>query len=216
MNDDELVVGLVIYPGLTGLDLIGPHEILARCGARCLLVGGSALPVMSDRGLRLLPDTTFAGCPPLDVLVVPGGPGQTLAMEDRLLLSFLARQSARARWTASVCTGALLLAAAGVLRGRRATTHWLAMGELERLGAIPSQERVVWDGNVVTGAGVSAGIDLALALVTALRGPEEAQRIQLSIEYDPQPAFDTGAPAKAPPHLVEQLRQKSRFHQEVR
>ena len=211
MDDQEKTVGFVLYPGYTGLDLVGPYEVLARCGWRCLFVAGSHEPVTSDRGLRVVPDVTFAACPRLHILVVPGGPGQDAAMEDRELIGFLAARSARADWTASVCTGALLLARAGLLRGRRATSHWLAMKELRRLGAIPTTARVVWDGPVVTGAGVSAGIDLALSLVAVVRGPEEAQRIQLSIEYDPQPPFDVGAPDKAPEGLVERLRKESRF-----
>jgi transcriptional regulator GlxA family with amidase domain len=211
MNADELVAGFVLFPGFTGLDLVGPHEVLSRSGLRCLFVAGNLEPVTSERNVRLLPDETFATCRQVDVLVVPGGPGQTPAMENRELIGFVARQSAGARWTASVCTGALLLAQAGVLRGRPATTHWLARKELQRLGAVPRSDRVVWDGRVVTAAGVSAGIDMALALVAALRGPEEAQRIQLAIEYDPQPPFATGAPEKAPAAIVEQLRQKSRF-----
>ena len=134
-------------------------------------------------------------------------------MHQTELINFLARQHQVAQWTASVCTGALLLAQAGVLRGRKATTHWLAMEELQRLGAQPVRERVVQDGQVITGAGVSAGIDLALFLVATLLGTEQAQKIQLSIEYDPQPPFDVGSPNKAPAHLVEELRKNSRFHQ---
>jgi cyclohexyl-isocyanide hydratase len=211
MDADDLTVIFAMYPGFTGLDLIGPHEVLVRCGSRCLMAAASLEPVLSERGVRLLPDVTFAACPQADVLFVPGGPGQTPAMDDAELMAFLAHQSAGARWTASVCTGALLLAGAGLLRGRRATTHWLATQELERLGAIPIRERVVRDGSILTGAGVSAGIDLALELVAQLRGAEAAQRIQLAIEYDPRPPFDAGTPDKAPPAVVEQLRQSSRF-----
>lgn len=214
MAEDELLVGFVLYPGFTGLDLVGPHEVLARCGCRCLFAAADLAPVESERQLRVLPDVTFAACPPLHVLVVPGGPGQTPAMRNQELIQFLARQSQQARWTVSVCTGALLLAQAGVLKGRRATTHWLAMKELERLGAVPIKSRVVWDGSLVSGAGVSAGIDLALALVAVLRGPAEAQRIQLAIEYDPQPPFDAGSPDKAPVPLVAHLRAQSRFSQD--
>lgn len=213
MPEEELLVGFVLFPGFTGLDLVGPHEVLVRCGYRCLFVANNLEPVVSERQLRVLPDVTFATCPQLDILVVPGGPGQTAAMDNQELIPFLARQSQHARWTVSVCTGALLLAQAGVLRGRRATTHWLAMKELERLSAIPVKARVVWDGSIVTGAGVSAGIDLALSLVAALRGPAEAQRIQLAIEYDPQPPFDAGTPEKAPDRIVKQLRENSRFAQ---
>jgi transcriptional regulator GlxA family with amidase domain len=213
MPEEDLLVGFVLFPGFTGLDLVGPHEVLVRSGSRCLFVANSLEPVASERQLRVLPDVTFAHCPPLNILVVPGGPGQTPAMDNQDLIQFLARQSQQARWTVSVCTGALLLAQAGVLRGRRATTHWLAMKELERLGAVAVKARVVRDASIVTGAGVSAGIDLALSLVAMLRGPAEAQRIQLAIEYDPQPPFDAGAPDKAPAPIVEQLRGNSRFSQ---
>lgn len=211
MPVEDLLVGFVLFPGFTGLDLVGPHEVLARCGYRCLFVAADREPVVSERQLGVLPDVSFATCPRLDILVVPGGPGQTPAMDNQELIQFLARQSEQARWTVSVCTGALLLAQAGVLRGRRATTHWLAMQELERLGAVPVKDRVVWDDSIVTGAGVSAGIDLALSLVAVLRGPAEAQRIQLAIEYDPQPPFDAGTSEKAPAPIVKQLRENSRF-----
>jgi cyclohexyl-isocyanide hydratase len=211
MPEEDLLVGFVLFPGFTGLDLVGPHEVLVRCGYQCLLVAADREPVVSERQLRVLPDVTFASCPRLDILVVPGGPGQTPAMDNQELIQFLARQSHQARWTVSVCTGALLLAQAGVLTGRRATTHWLAMKELERLGAVPVKARVVRDGSIVTGAGVSAGIDLALSLVAVMRGPAEAQRIQLAIEYDPQPPFDAGSSEKAPAPIVKQLRENSRF-----
>jgi cyclohexyl-isocyanide hydratase len=206
-------LGIVLFPRFTGLDVVGPHEVLSRCpGYRCVFVAKTLTAVESDRRLRLLPDETFASCPPLDILLVPGGPGQSDVMDDAELLEFLTRQSRHAQWTVSVCTGSLLLAKAGALAGKRATTHWLAREELARLGAIAVADRVVWDGNLVSGAGVSAGIDLALAFVAAEHGVEAAQAIQLQIEYDPQPPFDVGAPEKAPPALVERLRQKSRFH----
>src|SRR5581483_11740103 len=206
MSKDKVLLGFVMFPGFTGLDLIGPHEILSRSETKCLFVAKTLEPVISDRNVRVLPDVTFAGCPNLDVLIVPGGPGQTPAMEDAELLSFLVAQSTQARFAASVCTGTLLLAQAGLLRDRKAATHWLAREELLRLGGIPSDERVTWDGKFLSGAGVSAGIDMALSLVTVLFGPEEAQRIQLAIEYDPQPPFDTGSPEKAPEDLVNKLR----------
>ncbi len=211
--DADLTVVFALFPDFTALDLIGPHEVLARSGTRCLLASKTLDPVTSQHQVRVLPDVTFAGCPQADVLFVPGGPGQTPAMDDAELIGFLARQGGAARRVVSVCTGALLLAQAGLLRGRRATTHWLATQELGRLGAIPTHERVVWDLPVVTGAGVSAGIDLALALAAELRGPEDAQRIQLAIEYDPRPPFEAGAPGRAPAALVEELRRTSRFEQ---
>ncbi|HEX2026997.1 MAG TPA: DJ-1/PfpI family protein [Nitriliruptorales bacterium] len=207
------VIGLVLFPAVTALDLVGPYEVLARTDHHCVLVARDSTPVESDRGLRLTPDETFASCAQLEVLVVPGGPGQAAAMHDEELIAFLREQSAGARWTASVCTGALLLARAGLLAGRRATTHWLAMAELERLGARPQNQRVVWDHPYVTAAGVSAGIDLALALVCRLHGKELAQRIQLAMEYDPQPPFAAGSASTAPEPVVSYLREHSRFAQ---
>jgi cyclohexyl-isocyanide hydratase len=209
----ELLAGFVLFPGFTGLDLVGPHEILVRSTARCLLVGHTLEAVNSNHGLRILPDLTFSTCPQLDVLIVPGGPGQEKAMQDDELIGFIARQSAGATWTASVCTGALLLAKAGVLTQRPATTHWLAMHELARLGALPVRKRVVWDGRVVTGAGVSAGIDMAISLISAIYGPDSARQIQLAIEYDPEPPFNAGSPEKAPKEIVDRLRSTSRFRQ---
>ncbi len=213
MEKEKSLFGFVIYPGFTGLDLIGPHEVLTRCdGARCILIAKNLETVISEHNIRILPDETFKTCSKLDVLIVPGGPGQTQAMEDSELINFIMEQSAQAKLTTSVCTGALLLAKAGILGGRPATTHWLAMEELARLGGLPRRERIVKDGKVMTGAGVSAGIDMALAIVADLYGPEEAQRIQLMIEYDPQPPFDSGSPEKAQKILVDQLKRKSRFY----
>jgi putative intracellular protease/amidase len=208
-----MTAGIVLFPGFTGLDVIGPHEVLARTSLRCLLVGASTAPVVSDRGLRLIPDVDFAGAPALDVLIVPGGPGQTPAMEDAALIAFVTDRAARARWILGVCTGTLLLARVGVVRGRPATTHWLAMEELARLGATATPSRVVWSENVVTGAGVSSGIDAALALAARIFGDETAERIQLGIEYDPQPPFSCGHPSRARAELVDALRKSSRFHQ---
>jgi transcriptional regulator GlxA family with amidase domain len=210
----SLRVGCVVYPGVTALDLVGPHEVLMRTDAQCVVVARRLEPVVCNGGLRLIPDHTFSACPPLDVLLVPGGPGQTPAMDDAELIGFLTERAAQARWTAAVCTGSLLLGRAGVLRGRAATTHWLAMAELEQWGARATRRRVVRDGPVVPGAGFSAGLDLALWLVSALAGREEAQRVQLAIEYDPHPPFDSGAPEKAPSHIVQLLRAGSRFPQQ--
>jgi cyclohexyl-isocyanide hydratase len=210
-TEGDFLVGFVLFPGFTALDLIGPHEVLVRCCKRCLLITATLEPVLSHHGVRVLPDVTFGNCPQLDVLVVPGGPGQEQAIEDEELIDFIRGQSVKAIWTASVCTGALLLARAGALNGRRATTHWLAMDELARLGAIPVRQRVVWENRTVTAAGVSAGIDMALGLVAALYGPDAGMRIQLAIEYDPEPPFAAGAPDKAPQEIVESLRRTSRF-----
>ncbi|MBD2770325.1 DJ-1/PfpI family protein [Hymenobacter sp. BT664] len=212
MHSKALNIGFVVYPGFTGLDLVGPHEVLVRANTRCYLIGKTTAPIRSDRGLQIIPDVSFDTCPALDVLVVPGGPGQTPGMEDNELISFLAQRSAQAQWVAGVCTGVLLLAQAGILKGKSATTHWLAMAELRCLDAHPVEERIVRDGRIITGAGVSAGIDMALTLVAIVFGEEEAQRIQLAMEYDPQPPYDVGTPVKAPSHIVEKLRKTSRFN----
>jgi cyclohexyl-isocyanide hydratase len=212
MAMSEMTAGFVVFPGYTGLDLVGPHEVLVRTSLRCFLIAASTEPVASDKGLRIVPDVDFAHAPALDILVVPGGPGQTGAMADPALVGFITERAARARWVLGVCTGALLLAQAGVLRGRPATTHWLAMDALARLGAEPTQQRTVWSDNVLTGAGVSSGIDAAIELVARVFGRDEAERVTLQIEYDPQPPFPSGHPGRARPELVEQLRRTSRFH----
>lgn len=208
----RMTAGIVMFPGFTGLDLIGPHEVLARTSLTCLLIAANVAPVRSDRGLHLVPDVDFANAPPLDVLVVPGGPGQSPGMDDPALISFIRERAAKARWVLGVCTGTLLLAQAGVVRGRPATTHWLAMEELGRLGAEATQRRVVWSDNIITGAGVSSGIDAALELVARIFGNEEAERVQLAIEYDPQPPFGSGHPSRARPELIDLLKSTSRFH----
>lgn len=212
---NQLTAGFVLFPGYTGLDVVGPHEVLVRTSLQCVLIAASTEPVVSDKGLRLLPDVDFAHAPELDILVVPGGPGQTPAMTDQTLIRFIAERSARARWVYGVCTGTLLLAQAGVVHGRPATTHWLAMEELGRLGAEPIPRRTVWSDNVLTGAGVSSGIDAALELVGRVFGPDEAERITLAIEYDPQPPFASGHPSRARPELVERLKSTSRFHRKA-
>ncbi|MGK3982125.1 DJ-1/PfpI family protein [Sorangium sp. So ce136] len=200
-------IGLLLFPRLTQLDLTGPFEVFARMrGASVHLVWKTAAPVTCDRGLIMTPTVSFAGCPQLDVLCVPGGPGQIDLMEDDETLDFLRRQAAGARWVSSVCTGSLLLGAAGLLDGYRATCHWASRDQLALLGATPAAERVVIDRNRVTGGGVSAGLDLALRLVAELAGREQAEAIQLSIEYDPAPPFQAGSPEHAAPAVLEQVR----------
>jgi cyclohexyl-isocyanide hydratase len=164
--------------------------------------------VETDRGLTIAPTTTFATCPPLDVFVVPGGPGQQDLMDDDEVLEFLRAQADDAQYITSVCTGSLVLGAAGLLRGKRATCHWAALEHLPLLGAIPVKQRVVVDGNVVTGAGVASGIDFALALAGILEGETAAREIQLQIEYDPAPPFDSGSPSTAPADVVAALRSR--------
>jgi cyclohexyl-isocyanide hydratase len=210
-------VGFVLFPGLTQLDLTGPFEVLARVpGVAAFLVARDRSPVVSDMGLGLVPTTTFAECPHLDVLCVPGGPGVNAAMLDSELLAFVREQATKARFVTSVCSGALILGAAGLLDGRRAATHWASVDFLPSFGATPSKERVCVDGNVITGGGVTAGIDFGLSLAALLAGEEVAQRIQLSLEYEPHPPVTAGSPESAPPAVVDAYRAPRRCSRFVR
>lgn len=202
----RLSIGMVLFPGLTQLDLTGAYEVLARMPeTRVYLVASTLQPVQSEWGLTILPDTTFADAPPLDMLCVPGGWGVNNHLDDDELLQFLRSRSEHARYITSVCSGALLLGAAGLLRGYRATTHWMSLDLLSLLGAEPVRERVVRDGNRITGGGVTAGIDFGLAVAAELFGPATAQRIQLAIEYAPAPPFESGAPDSAPDDICRAL-----------
>ncbi|MFJ9963759.1 DJ-1/PfpI family protein [Streptomyces avermitilis] len=206
-------IAIVLYDRFTALDAVGPYEILGRLpGAETVFVAERTGPVRADTGaLALTADKTLTEVPSPDLVVVPGGPGQTAQMENGALLDWLRAADATSTWTTSVCTGSLLLAAAGLLKGRRATSHWLALDALGPLGAAPTGERVVFDGKYVTAAGVSSGIDMGLALLGRIAGDEHAQAVQLLTEYDPQPPYDAGSPQKAPAHLVEEFRTSSRF-----
>ncbi len=200
-------IGMLIFPRLTQLDMTGPYEVLARLpDTKVELVARSLDPVTTDRGMQIVPTVTYADCPPLDVIMVPGGPGQQDLMEDEESLSFLRRQAAAAKYITSVCTGSLVLGAAGLLKGRRATSHWAAIEHLRPLGAIPVSEKIVVDGNIVTGAGVTSGIDFALKLAAILESEEVAREIQLQIEYDPAPPFDSGSPTTAARAVVEKVK----------
>ena len=200
-------IGMLIFPRMTQLDMTGPYEVLARLpDTKVELVARTLAPVVTDRGMQIVPSVTYADCPPLDVIMVPGGPGQQDLMEDEEALSFLRRQAAGAKFVTSVCTGSLVLGAAGLLKGKRATCHWAAIEHLALLGAIPVSEKVVVDGNIVTGAGVTSGIDFALTLAAILESEEVAREIQLQIEYDPAPPFNSGSPRKAGREMVERLR----------
>jgi cyclohexyl-isocyanide hydratase len=190
----EVRIGFVLFPGVTALDAVGPYEVLSRVpGARVFWLAGEVGAVAAQGGLGLEADTPFEECPPLNVICVPGGPGQAGAMDDPRLLAFLRQQAETADWITAVCTGSLVLGAAGLLRGYRATTHWRFRDCLADLGALPLDKRVVCDRNRVTAAGVSAGIDMALALVAKLADERTARAIQLGIEYDPAPPFDSGS-----------------------
>jgi transcriptional regulator GlxA family with amidase domain len=203
----------LLFDRLTALDAIGPYEVLSRLpGARARFVALEPGPVTTDNGmLTLVAEGSLADAREPDIVLVPGGPGEVAARAGGPALEWLRGVHETSAWTTSVCTGSLILAAAGLLQGKRATSHWLALEQLRELGAEPVAERVVFDGKIVTAAGVSAGIDMALALAGAIAGEEVAQAIQLGIEYDPQPPFDAGSPAKAPAAIVERLRSRSRF-----
>ena len=201
-------IAIPVFDGITALDAVGPYEVLARIpGAEVLWVAPELRPHVADRGLTISSTATLADIPAPDVVVVPGGEGNRALMRDETFLAWLRAAHERTRWTTSVCTGALVLGAAGILDGVRATTHWGYVDELAGLGAIPvTDERVVEEGKILTAAGVSAGIDMALALVARLTVPEVAQAIQLGIEYDPQPPYDTGSVSKAGPELAALVR----------
>ncbi|WP_033293998.1 DJ-1/PfpI family protein [Amycolatopsis jejuensis] len=200
-------VAFVLFPGLTVLDMMGPFEVLAFVpGVETVLVAEKPGPVVSEKdSLVLQAGAGFAEVTRPDVVVVPGGPGQADQMADGPLHQWLRSVDRTATWTTSVCTGSLILAAAGLLQGRRATTHWLAKDQLPQFGVTPATERVVFDGHYVTAAGVSSGIDMALTLVGRIAGDRAAQSRQLSIEYAPEPPYDAGSPETAPVEVVADL-----------
>ena len=207
MMGDE-TVAMLLYDRFTALDLFGPHHILASMmGAKVHFVAKTLDPVTTDLGIKITPTITMDECPEdLTILFIPGGTQGTLAAaEDPKTRSFVASRGAKAEWVTSVCTGSVILGAAGLLKGYKATTHWLAMGALESFGATPVKERVVIDRNRVTGAGVTAGLDFGLTLVGKLRNDAYAQAVQLMSEYDPNPPFHSGSPDKAPPAIVKML-----------
>ncbi|WP_273823346.1 isonitrile hydratase [Pseudomonas asplenii] len=204
-----LHIGFLLFPNVQQLDLTGPYDVLASLpGARLHLIWKDLEPVKSSTGLVLTPTTRFDDCPPLDVICVPGGAGVGALMEDLETLGFLGEQAAQARYVTSVCTGSLVLGAAGLLRGRKATTHWAYHDLLATLGAIPVQDRVVRDGNLLTGGGITAGIDFALTLASELFGADEAQLIQLQLEYAPAPPFNAGSPDTAPQAILDVARER--------
>lgn len=200
-------IGLMVFEQITQLDLTGPYEVFTKIpGAEVLLVGATRDPVRAGGGMRLMADVTLADCPPLDLVCVPGGAGMNALLEDAATLAFLRAQARGARFVTSVCTGALVLGAAGLLKGRRATTHWMSFEMLAAFGAIPTKGRVVEDGNVITGGGVTAGIDFALLVAARIAGEETAKAIQLGLEYDPAPPFAAGHPDRADGALVARTR----------
>ena len=206
---NPIAIGILIYPNLTQLDATGPAQVLARVpGATVHMIWKTRDPIPTDAGFSIVPNTTFADCPKLDVICVPGGGGQVALMTDPETLDFLRRQAATARYVTSVCTGSLVLGAAGLLKGYRSACHWAWRDMLADFGAIPVAERVVRDRNRISGGGVTAGIDFGLTVAAELAGEEIAKSIQLMLEYDPQPPFDSGSPEKAGPERVQRLRER--------
>jgi cyclohexyl-isocyanide hydratase len=196
-------VAFLLFPDVTQLDLTGPAQVLSRLGnARLDLVWKSPEPVPTDAGFAIVPTATFDEVGAADILCVPGGIGVTEIMQDEAAIDWVRRVGGSARWVTSVCTGSLILGAAGLLRGYRATSHWAWRDDLRLFGAEPVAERVVIDSNRITGGGVTAGIDFAFVLTAAVRGEPHARLIQLGLEYDPAPPFDCGSPDKAGPDLV--------------
>ncbi|MGO4871354.1 MAG: DJ-1/PfpI family protein [Roseiarcus sp.] len=203
-------IGLLVFPRVQQLDLTGPYEVFASWPeARVHLVWKNLEPLRSSTGLVLTPTATFGACPQLDVICVPGGAGVNALMSDEEALSFVRTQAKGARFVTSVCTGALVLGAAGLLRGKRATTHWASHDLLAAFGALPVEARVVRDGALVTGGGVTAGVDFALTLLAELAGRDVAEAVQLNLEYTPQPPFAAGTPATARSEIVARVRAMS-------
>ncbi|HEX3498911.1 MAG TPA: DJ-1/PfpI family protein [Stellaceae bacterium] len=217
MATDHLTVGLLLFPEMTQLDMTGPYEVFVSLPRTTVhLVWKTLEPVTTGGGLRMLPTTTLTACPKLDVICVPGGPGQVALMRDAEILGFLRKQAETSRFVTSVCTGSLVLGAAGLLRGYRATCHWLSLDQLALLGATPVAERIVMDGNRITGGGVTSGIDFALFVAAQLFGEDVAKEVQLRIEYDPAPPFNSGSPRTADPALVDALSEKLKDRQAAR
>ena len=205
-----LQIGFLLFPQVQQLDLTGPFDVLASLpDVKVHLIWKDLMPVTASTGLMLKPTTTFSECPRLDVICVPGGSGVGALMEDNETLDFIKMQAIGARYVTSVCTGALVLGAAGLLKGKRATTHWAYHQLLAPLGAIPVMDRVVRDGNLLTGGGITAGIDFALTLAAELFDKDTAQLVQLQLEYAPAPPFDSGTPSTAPAHVLQEANRRS-------
>jgi putative intracellular protease/amidase len=201
-------IAFVLYDGFTALDAVGPYEVLSRLpGAQVKFVATEPGPKITEtHSLTMVADHSLADVPEPEILMVPGGFGTRALLEDQELLDWLRSVHENSTWTTSVCTGSLLLGAAGILRGVRATSHWAVVDRLAAYGAIPTRERVVEEGKIVTAAGVSSGIDMGIRLAERIAGEDMAKAIQLGIEYDPDPPFDAGSPDRAPAHIVEALK----------
>lgn len=210
-------VNFLLFPALTQLDLTGPFEVLARApGFKIDFVSPTMDPIRSDRGLSMIPTATFATAGPCDILVVPGGPGTDDALVDPAWVEFTASQAADAQFILGVCTGSLLLGAAGLLHGKRAACHWQAREFLASFGAIPDDARTCIDGNIITSGGVTSGIDMALRAVAVMLDEDAAKQIQLQIEYDPEPPFEGGTPRTSPDYIVKRCLEATRERHALR
>ncbi len=217
MDGQQLIVGMLLFPGMTQLDLTGPFEVLARIpGCRVEIVAKQAGPIVTDKGLVITADRDFASAPQYDLIAVPGGPGTDDAILDAETVSFVRQQAEGARFILGICTGSLLLGAAGLLAGRRSGGHWQARDLLTQFGAIVSDDRMTVDGNIYTSGGVTSGIDMALRIAAVIAGDEFAQQLQLQIEYDPEPPFKAGTPFVAPPAIVEQALVATKARRDIR
>ncbi len=206
---EPIQIGILLYPNFTQLDATGPAQVLSRVpGAKMHMIWKTRDPVPTDAGFSIVPTTTFADCPQLDVICVPGGGGQVAVMGDAEALDFLRKQAAKARYVTSVCTGSLILGAAGLLKGYKSACHWAWRDMLKDFGATPVAARVVRDRNRISGGGVTAGIDFGLTVAAELAGEEVAKSIQLVLEYDPQPPFDAGSPEKAGAERVKRIQER--------
>jgi cyclohexyl-isocyanide hydratase len=209
-TSSDFTIGMLIFPRMTQLDFTGSFEVFARVpGVKVYVVWKTLEPVVSDTGLAILPTTTLDESPDLDLICIPGGPGQIAMMEDEQILSFVRAQGARARFVTSVCTGSLVLGAAGLLHGYRATTHWMSLDQLAYFGATPVKQRIVIDRNRITGGGVTSGVDFGLYVASLITNEHIARAIQLSIEYNPQPPFTSGSPEGAEPEIVAAVKERA-------
>lgn len=210
-------IGFLIFPDIMQLDMTGPHEVFTKMpDTEVLMVWKTLEPVTAGGGMRILPDVTYADCPQLDLICVPGGGGMNPLLNDEETLDFLRRQAAKARYVTSVCTGSLVLGAAGLLKGKRAACHWMSRDMLKEFGATPDASRVVVDGNLISGGGVTAGIDFGLAVVAEILGEDAAKAIQLGIEYAPRPPFDAGTPDSAGEQVEQAARNAAKTRQAER
>ncbi len=210
-------IGMLIFPDIMQLDMTGPHEVFTKLpDTEVMLIWKTLDPVTAAGGMRILPDVTYDTCPDLDLICIPGGGGMNPLMNDPETLDFVRDQAAKVRYVTSVCTGSLVLGAAGLLRGKRSACHWMSRDMLSEFGAVPDPARVVIDGNYISGGGVTAGIDFGLTVAAEVFGEDVAKSVQLGIEYNPKPPFDAGTPETAGPSVEQAARDAAKDRQAAR